>query len=172
MIQINSLYSLEDVKDYYYVTEDLKIVNINTNYVKKYSKDYQGYPYVTLESNRGSNMKVFVHKIIALAFIENKEYILIEHKDDNVENYSIENLEFGNHSTNGKNAFRTGLHKRKEKIFEVTMKESGDIYTGTIKELVMSTGIPKGTLYDNSYKNRSRKFTIKELTGQSTIESE
>lgn len=163
-IKINTLHSLEDVKDYYVITEDLKIVNTCTGYVKTLWLNHGGYPTVTLETNSSRNVNVVMHKIVALAFIENlKTYELIEHLNDIKTDYSVNNLMFSNHSNNGKRAFQNGLINRVERTYRVTMYD-GTSYIGTMKELSKALGISRYTLYDNVYKDRvSRKFKKIEL---------
>ena len=150
MIQINKLYSLEIVKDIYYINDKFEIINSHTNNVKIVSVGKRGYPYVTLETTENRNIKVPLHKIIALAFIENKPYELIEHIDDNKLNYSIDNLKFSNHKNNAMTASRNGLLKRKENIFDVIL-HNGQSYCGTLKNISKLSGIPKGSLYDHYY---------------------
>lgn len=116
IIQINKLYSLQDIQPYYYISEKYKVINMETNREKVVTIGKRGYPYVTLEtSTAGKNKKVCMHKLVALAFIDNKPYILIEHKDDNKLDYRKENLIFGNHSTNGKMPLKMGYIKEKQK---------------------------------------------------------
>lgn len=101
MIQICTLKSLENVKPFYYITENLKIVNMISGREKSiwFSKR-GGYPMVSLEqygSDRPKNVPI--HKIVALAFIDNRDdYTLIEHLDDNPSNYHPSNLMFSDHS--------------------------------------------------------------------------
>ncbi len=168
MIQISSLYSLEDVQDYYFITDSLEVVNIATGTILAITPNKRGYPVVFLQLKKGSSMErkqVFMHKIVALAFINNGSYILIEHIDDNKLDYRPENLKFSDHSSNGKNAFVTGKHLRYEQVFNVILA-NGDKYQGTMKELAMVTGIPRATLYDRYYKGcpttnpRSRLYSV------------
>ena len=160
MVRINSLYSLEIVMDYYYISEDLRIVNNVTKTEKKISINKRGYPYVTLETRENRNIKVPIHKIVALAFIKNAPYELIEHIDDDKMNYAITNLKFSNHKNNARSASKHGLLHKKEAVYRLSLK-SGEVFMGTIKELVKLSSIPKGTLYDNYYTARNGR--IKEI---------
>lgn len=168
MIQISSLYSLEDVQDYYFLTDSLEVVNTEAGNKLSVYVNARGYPVVFLQLKKGSSMErkqVFMHKLVALAFINNGPYILIEHIDDNKLDYRPENLKFSNHSANGKNAFVTGKHVLHERLFEVILA-NGDKYQGTMKELAKLTGIPRATLYDRFYKGcpttnpRSRIYSV------------
>ena len=95
-----------------------------------------------------------MHKIVALAMISNEPYILIEHLDDNKLNYHPENLRFSNKIENAKSMARNGICNHYEKQFEVEML-NGERYTGTMKELSKTTGIPRASLYDRYYRKRS-----------------
>lgn len=164
-IKINTLKSLETVKDIYEITDDLQIVNTATGYVKKLWKNKGGYPMVSLETIcSGCPINVPMHKIVALAFIENKEfYSLIEHLNDNKEDFSINNLKFSNHVDNGKRAFVNGCVNRNENLYKIILN-NGSIMIDTIKNLSNALHIAKNTLYDNVYVNRKpTKFRSIEL---------
>lgn len=157
-VQINQLYSLRHVSPCYFVNESLDIVNSRTGHVKRQSTDYRGYKYVTLNGLDNKQIKVFVHKIIALAFINNGYYKVINHKNGIKNDNRVCNLEFTTHSENEKHAFRIGLAVRDEMVFKVALKD-GASASGTAKELAKRLGIPRGTLYDNYYFDRkSRKI--------------
>ena len=158
MVRINSLYSLENVRPYYFLNQKLEIVNARSQKPMKIWTSVRGYPMVTLQADgRKRGINVPVHKLVALAYIENGPYDLIEHKDDNKLDYRVENLKFSNKSSNGKNAFLTGCHIRKERIFKVRMV-TGEEHIGTMKNLSSVTGVSRATLYDRVYKERNPLF--------------
>ena len=158
-IRLNTLCGLEKVAKFYYLF-NYDVINIKTGKIKKISINNKGYPYVTLETkSKKKNKKVLMHHIIALAYICNKYYKypeVIEHLDDNKLNYAITNLIFSNQFRNMKRMFENGHSNRVERIFEVCMK-NGVIYIGTMKELSKKLNIPRGTLYDRFYTNKSGK---------------
>ena len=161
-VKINTLHSLEDVKDAYVITDNLQIINTETGYVKKLWNNKGGYPCVTLEvktpNTPGKNIPM--HKIVALAFIENKEsYDLIEHLNDNKSDYSINNLMFSNHSNNGKRAFKNKCVIRNEAVYKIVANDL-TIHIGTMKELSKELNISRATLYDNIYIKRNPKKFI------------
>lgn len=149
MIQISSLYSLENIADYYYITSNLDVINIVTNVRKRPTVGKRGYPYVTLQCKDHSAMKIPMYKIVALGFINNDPYTLIEHLDDDKLNYQVNNLKFSNKSANGKRAFVNGLRIKGGKVYEFE-SSSGQWYMTTLSEISVLTGIPKGTLYDRA----------------------
>lgn len=157
MIRINTLKTLECVKSIYAINDDLQIINTDTDYVKKVWISKRGYPMVSLETTNDKAMNVPVHKIVALAFIDNRaDYELIEHLDDNKLNYQVDNLMFSNHSANGKRAFTNGCVIRDEMLVEL-VDNFANKYVGTIKEVSAITKISRATLYDNLYNERTPK---------------
>lgn len=163
MIQINNLYSLENIKYIYYINENLEIINIVTNKVKKWTLGKRGYYYVSLIDIYNKTKKVSVHKIIALAFVKNAPYKVINHKDGNKLNNEIHNLEFSTIKDNTLHAFKLGLIPIKESLFLIVF-ENNENYVGTIKEISCKYKIPKGTLYDIFYKKKgSKKYNIYKL---------
>lgn len=157
-VQICTLWGCEEVQPYYYLI-GYNVVNIKTGHVKAINRlnTKRAYPYVTLETvSAGRNKKCLMHHLVALAYIKNEPYDVIEHLDDDAENYSVENLEFSNQSNNIARAFENGRSNRIEKVFEVVMN-NGNKFSGTMKALQKQTGIPRQTLYDRCYKGTPGK---------------
>ena len=149
-VKINTLYGLESVKDFYYMI-GYHVVNVESGHIKKLSYHKRNYPYVTLETKDDSqNKKCLLHNLLALAYIHNGKFEIVEHLDDNPLNYDISNLIFSNQSQNLKRAFKNGHGNRIEKIFEVKLK-NGENYIGTLKELSEMLKIPRQTLYCRYY---------------------
>lgn len=64
--------------------------------------DGQGYPFVSLSSNNKQTLR-HVHRLVALAFVENPkpdEYGIVNHKDENPKNNNADNLEWCTYSYN------------------------------------------------------------------------
>lgn len=149
-VQISSLYGFSNVKDFYYLV-GYDVVNMRTGHVKKLSFHKRNYPYVTLETkNKSSNKKCLLHHLLALAYINNGKFEVVEHIDDNPLNYDISNLKFSTQSENLKRAFKNGHGNRTDKIFTITLND-GESYDGTLKELSSRLGIPRQTLYCRYY---------------------
>lgn len=84
----------------YRVTEKLRKSFLNGN----------GYPMVSLA--KGSIVNVFVHRLLAEAFIPNPENKpQVNHKDSNKTNYSIENLEWVTNKENAQHHARSSHFK-------------------------------------------------------------
>ena len=149
-VQINTLYGFENVKDFYWLV-GYDVVNLQTRHTKKLSFHKRNYPYVTLETkNSTSNKKCLLHHLLALAYIRNDKFEVVEHLDDNPLNYDISNLKFSTQSENLKRAFENGHSNRTDKIFKVVLK-NGESYEGTLKELSARLNIPRQTLYCRYY---------------------
>lgn len=68
-----------------------------------------GYPYVGLRKNYKKKV-ITVHRLVALAFLENKENkSTVNHIDGNKENNNVSNLEWATPSENIIHAHKTGL---------------------------------------------------------------
>lgn len=63
-------------------------------------------------SRDGVAKRVYVHRLVATAFIENPQNLpCVNHKDGDPTNNSVDNLEWCTHSYNSIHANRTGLRK-------------------------------------------------------------
>ena len=172
MIQINSLKTLENIANYYYINENLQIINIETGHIKKATLGKRGYYYVTLSSKQGRQTKVYLHKIIALAFIKNENYEVINHKDGNKLNNNVSNLEFVSQKENIRHSWKYGMTKRKESDF-IVKTENHYTYQGTMKELAIKMNIPRQTLYDLYYNKRgSKQHHIQSITKVNRLSNE
>lgn len=155
-IKINSLWSLDNISDKYSIcVEDHKVYNTQTGKECRLYEDFQGYAvlYLSTQGDTEHFKAVFYHKVLALAFINNGPYELIEHLDDDRTNNDISNLAFSDHRQNGLSAFKNGKHIHKSSIFEFCL-EDGTVYRGTIRDISKESGISEGTLYDRIYIDR------------------
>lgn len=169
LVHIDTLYSLDDVASQYaFDTETMSVINTDTQKEKKVSVNKRGYPVVYLQRKPGSGKKrearnVPMHKIVALAMINNGPYILIEHIDDNKMNYAPENLLFSNPESNIRRMYANGIQNHKEGKY-VLETISGEVIVGTMKHISSVTKIPRATLYDRYYfKRANSKHNIKSI---------
>ena len=92
------------------------------NQDKCYRKEYivdgfinkKGYKQVTLYDDNGKPKTMRVHKLVALAFIENEDNLpQINHKDGNKQNNCVDNLEWISNYNNIQHAIKNGLINQK-----------------------------------------------------------
>ena len=77
----------------------------------KLQQDKDGYFKVNL-SKDGVKKRFFVHRLVAMNFIENIDSLpVVNHKDGDKQNNNVSNLEWATHSENDLHAFETGLRK-------------------------------------------------------------
>lgn len=102
------------------------------NHIFKQYKDRVGYLNVVLTKNQIRKTKK-VHRLVAEAFIENKENLpIINHKDGNKKNNSIDNLEWVTYKENSIHAVKTGLIKTKPVICIETNKKYNSVKEASI----------------------------------------
>lgn len=85
--------------------------------ILKYKYDKKGYCCVSLHNKKPKPFKV--HRLVAMAFIENKEgKVQVNHIDGDKKNNRVDNLEWCTNGENQKHAYKIGLQKstRKKKI--------------------------------------------------------
>ncbi len=74
-----------------------------------------GYKYVNIKTVNGKK-KVYVHRLVALAYIDNKNKLpTVNHKDGNKLNNDVNNLEWASMSDQMRHAHRLGLRVTTEK---------------------------------------------------------
>jgi hypothetical protein len=91
------------------------VVNVNTYKMLKPTEHNgkQPYYYVTLSKN-GKTKKVFIHRLVAETFIPNPNNLpQVNHKDGNVHNNAISNLEWVTNRQNTEHAYKNHLRTRK-----------------------------------------------------------
>lgn len=128
-------------------------------------KDRYGYMNVKLCKN-GTMKKFKVHRLVAMAFIENPNgFPEINHKDGNKENNFVENLEWVTKSQNIKHAFDTGLklpngisYGEKNGSHKLTKQDVDDI---------LETYIPRDPIFGG--RALARKYGVGATTIQSIL---
>ncbi len=108
-IQVNKIEGYEDVKDFYVICSDGRMINTNRlSYLKiKIYKD--GYPKYDLYAVNGKQKHVKIHRILAQAFIPNPNNLpIVRHLNDDKLDWRLENLAWGTISDNNKDSYRNG----------------------------------------------------------------
>lgn len=84
----------------YSISSKGRVYSYYTDKILSPGKTLDGYPYVFLTKNKVKKIHL-IHRLVATAFIPNPyNYPIINHKDEDTSNYSIDNLEWCDYSYN------------------------------------------------------------------------
>ena len=100
----------------YYEASNLgKVRNTKTKKNLKLSIGNKGYYHFTMRNKKeGLILRCSIHKVMAETFIPNpNNYPIVNHKDGNKRNWSLDNLEWCTYSYNAKHAYENNLHEKK-----------------------------------------------------------
>ena len=109
-----------------------------------------GYPTIKLINN-GKRISKCVHRLEAIAFLENKqEYPCINHKDGNKENNNIDNLEWCTYSYNNQHAY--DHHLKEYYNYKIRPSEYCNVvemYINKVrvKDIAMKYGVSESGIY-------------------------
>lgn len=124
---------IEQTGNRYTISENGIVYDTHLNkVVNQYTKP-NGYLIVRLVLDNGKVTFPYVHRLVAIAFIQNKSNKLeVNHKDGNKKNNTRENLEWATHSENQLHRFRvlnkpailkgTHLHGNMKTVIQKTIK--------------------------------------------------
>lgn len=141
--------------DNYSVNELGVIKNTKTNTVKKQTLTNDGYYRVSLFNNKGSKT-FYVHRLVALTFIDNIDnYPVVNHKDGCKTNNIVDNLEWLSHSQNIRHSYNIGSSKAR-KSSKLSDKDIIEIYfsEGSYKKIANHFKVSITTVSD--IKNRKK----------------
>lgn len=103
---------LPDVKDLYYIYDDGRVYSSYRGGRFLRGIDRVGYSKVALYKKDRNRIDIGIHRLVALAFIENPENKpMVNHKDGNKKNNTVDNLEWCNSSENQLHAIEHNLRK-------------------------------------------------------------
>ncbi len=106
-------------EEFYQVSNYGRIWSIRNQKYLKQCDNGHGYFTVNLVAVNGKKKKEYVHRLVAMAFIDNIERKpTVNHKDENKKNNHVENLEWATYTEN--NAYNDRLIRQGE-----TLKENG-----------------------------------------------
>lgn len=138
--------TMKDIKGYenlYAITEDGQVWSYTRNRYKSISIGRDGYKRVTL-SKKGKPQTIELHRLMALAFIDNpEEKPQVNHKDENKLNNEINNLEWATAKENanyGTRNKRIGCRRCKRYCGPVYCVELDKVYENQ-KEAAAELGL-------------------------------
>lgn len=102
--------SVPDYKNVYEVSDAGNVRRVGGGKLKPHVNFRNGYVYVCL-SKHNQKKTYRLHRIVAKAFLGDREDMQVNHIDGNKTNNSLSNLEWVTQSENMKHAYRTGLEK-------------------------------------------------------------
>lgn len=127
--QVSNLGNVKS-KDRYTKAKDDEIIHRKEFLIKEFINK-KGYKQVTLYDDNGKPKTMRVHKLVALAFIENKNNLpQINHIDGNKLNNEVSNLEWISNYDNMQHAIKNGLidqELRKENMSKLGKSLKGHI---------------------------------------------
>ena len=108
---------VNNISTNYYITEDGKCFNQKTGkYLKGQSNCKNKYHSYNLTLPDGTKKRMYAHRLVATAYIPNDDPInknQVNHKDGNVLNNNVDNLEWVTQSENQQHAIQTELRSYK-----------------------------------------------------------
>lgn len=106
---------VNNISTTYYITQDGKCYNSNTGKYLKGQVNYKnGYKSYNLTLPDGSKKRVYAHRLVALAYINNPQNKKeVNHIDGNKENNCVDNLEWVTSQENKQHALEKELKKQK-----------------------------------------------------------
>ena len=123
------------------------------------SKNKAGYMHVSLSDSEYKTRRWSVHRLVAIAFIENPDDLpVVNHKDENKSNNCVENLEWCSQSYNL--SYKDGQKKRRQQKIQMYNRETGEYIKtfNSIDEASQETGTNRTTISQvasNKYGRRS-----------------
>lgn len=95
----------------YIVSDSGIIVSNKTHRVLKQSNNRKGKGYLQVKLyNHNSHKQFYVHRLVAMVFLPKSNLSDIDHKDGNVKNNSVNNLEYVTHLENQQRAVKNGQY--------------------------------------------------------------
>lgn len=78
---------------------------------------------ITLVNDQGEQKKMYIHRLVALAYLPNpNNYPVINHIDGNPANNKVGNLEWCTYAQNSQHAYDTGINKNKTAVVQFTLE--------------------------------------------------
>ena len=136
-IRINQIEEYKDIRPYYWIDEFGTCWNENTGKKLKYKVSGKTkYPKYTVRTIDNHYKNIYIHKILAQAFIPNPNNLsIVRHLNDNKDDWRLENLVWGTLSDNIQDCIKNGGYKNGGYIQSRSVRciETGVIYKSVIE---------------------------------------
>ena len=130
----------------YAVSDKGNIINVKSGKVL-HTVLQNGYVRVQLSTN-GVRKNYPVHRLVAMAFIENREHKpYVNHKDGNKENNCVNNLEWVTAKENDSHARNTNLKIQNKPIKAINIDDGNIITFESLSECARYFGTNKGSIH-------------------------
>ena len=143
-IKINQIKGYENIRDCYILRSDGRCINTKTGKILKYNVSGKTkYPRYTIRTIDNHYKDIYIHRILAQAFIPNpNNYPVVRHLNDNKNDWRLSNLAWGTISDNAHDVYNnTGKYNGKiREVKHVRCIETGIIYRST-REAERQTGV-------------------------------
>lgn len=150
---INRRYRLIPNYPNYGVDENGIVLDIKLNRVLEVDDKKLAYPSVNIyDPDRGFFKNVFIHRLVALAWCYNDDYVskpIVNHKDGNKQNFRYFNLEWCSYQENSQHAIDNDLRKPKEyKVKDIT---TGIIQNySSFRDFCLSVGLSEKNRFNSN----------------------
>lgn len=142
----------------------------NRQIVMSQSKRPDGYMHIGLSKN-GKCKHFVVHRLVAMAFIENPDNLeMVNHKDENKENNNADNLEWCTRSYN--QIYSMNLHPERRQVFGNNFRDkvTGENLSPRTKHVPVKYNIPiEQRTLDDEYIRTFDSFS--QATGETGLQS-
>lgn len=159
-------YDIKGWEGFYKINKNGDVINSKTLKIKKPYPNSSGYLRITLENkkHKPSKQRFFVHRLVAMQFLSNpNNYKEVNHKDSNILNNSVYNLEWCNKIQNELYSHKFG---RKEYKPYMVLYNNGktdifDVKRELAQKLNVTSTLIKHWLHNES--DTYKKYGIKQI---------
>jgi hypothetical protein len=133
---------------YYRISRDGEIYSLNHRRLLECTKTREGRTIVILSAKDSKPKRMYVHRIVAEAYIPNPlNYPVVNHLDGNPSNNAVENLEWCTYSRNSKHAYETGLNKNQTKVMQLDLEGNDLRYFDSVSAAAKFVGVTPAAIH-------------------------
>lgn len=167
-----------DKFEYYYVSTKGRVYNNKTKNILRGTITPNGYKMVFLRSEEKKTKRMLVHRLVALAFIDNiEDKPQVNHKNGMKEDNFISNLEWNTALENSKHAWETGLSTGKNRSINednaaqiIKLRKEGYTYNEIAEKMDISIHPVHKFIKNYVKENKGNEFLLKVMRKESSIQ--